>query len=750
MAFFISYYYYSFVIMKSRFIIIGILCISSSFEMKGQITHGGHPYPLINTKSFSEDMFKTMPSFDLKAQLQQDSIEFNGLKNSNRFAYKFMTDYTPYNSGIHYTLNDGTKIWRLGIRSKDAVSINLLFSEYELPEGARLFIYDPLQNQIKGSFTHQNNSEKGILPIAPIYGDELIIEYQEPANASFAGRLRLGEVNHAYRAIREPAGEPNINSCMPPLVCSLTEDDPYQNIGQSTVLLIIDGTYYCTGSLINNTRKDGTPYLLTASHCLNGNFTIKNQDYEEIAGKIIAFFNYNSPTCESPMRGTEEMSMVSSYFRAVNESTDMALLELMAIPPIYYRPYYAGFNATPTHKSPYVCIQHPQGSTKRFSITEKVVLDSFGDKSLNLNKMSFWHVPEWIVGCTAPGSSGAALYDKDYKIIGALTGGASSCFNPKDDFFYSLHHSWNNDKNENKQLKHWLSPNSDKTECEGMNPYENSSAVRLSHVLENKKYDQIETHLSDKSQFSFSINNSGYKEFAERYTLMSAVWIYGCYIVTPAISETDIPDIEICVYKGKDKPETLLATTPFKPVHPYLDEDNIKEQNKTLRRSQEHFVSFENPVKAEGNLFIGYKINNQTDFCAYNIKEGEISQNSVWIKTDEGWKESNRLEGTEFNTALFIDPVISYAADATSTENIQNESDIRICFERASKTIHVILTQQNQDYTYTLIDANGKVIDKQNINSCSYHSFSYSNLTSGIYILSISNSKEKRIQKILF
>ena len=55
-------------------------------------------------------------------------------------------------------------------------------------------------------------------------------------------------------------------------------------MGQSVVLLIIDGSVGCTGTLINNTDNDGKPYLLTASHCLNKQFTMKNPDYEKIAG----------------------------------------------------------------------------------------------------------------------------------------------------------------------------------------------------------------------------------------------------------------------------------------------------------------------------------------------------------------------------------------------------------------------------------------------------------------------------------
>ena len=43
--------------------------------------------------------------------------------------------------------------------------------------------------------------------------------------------------------------------------------------------------------------------------------------------------------CDTPLRGTEELSVASSYYRAVNEMADMALLELAEMPPIYYQPY---------------------------------------------------------------------------------------------------------------------------------------------------------------------------------------------------------------------------------------------------------------------------------------------------------------------------------------------------------------------------------------------------------------------------
>ena len=163
------------------------LCLFLGVSVKAQISHGGQPLPLTATKSLTEDMFIIMPPFDLAEQLRLDSLEATGLRSGFRFAYKFMTDYRPENSGVRFTLPDGTKVWRLGIRSEGALSLNVMFSENHLPEGARVFLYNNDQSEVLGSFNHLNNSERSILTVAQIKGDDLIYEYQEPKDAVFPG-----------------------------------------------------------------------------------------------------------------------------------------------------------------------------------------------------------------------------------------------------------------------------------------------------------------------------------------------------------------------------------------------------------------------------------------------------------------------------------------------------------------------------------------------------------------------------------
>ena len=91
-------------------ILLGTLGILFALPLAAQVSHGGHPLPLAALRSATADaqLFETLPSFDLSEQLRLDSLEQTDLRNGFHFAYKFMTDYTPHNSGVRFTTADGT------------------------------------------------------------------------------------------------------------------------------------------------------------------------------------------------------------------------------------------------------------------------------------------------------------------------------------------------------------------------------------------------------------------------------------------------------------------------------------------------------------------------------------------------------------------------------------------------------------------------------------------------------------------
>lgn len=729
------------------------LCLLITNHLTAQISHGGKPLPMTEINTRSGSIFKEMPPFDIEEQLRIDSLNESDLRSGYHFAYKFITDFTPENSGTRFTLADGTRVWRLGIRSAGAYSINVLFSEYEVPEGAQLFLYNPDQTHILGSFNQLNNSELGILPVSPVEGDKLIIEYQEPANAPFHGKLKIGEVNHDYRGFKryEPKGDDPYLWCMKPLACLQEETGKYNEIGRSVILIVINGVSACTGTLINNTENDGKPYILTASHCLNKKFEIKDPDYEQIAGNIVTFFNYESPLCDPIMRGTEEMSMASTLFRATNEDTDMALLELMETPPAYYLPYYAGWNAKDQGTAPYIGIHHPRASVKRFAKTKSAALTSFS----SFEKNGHWHVKEWTEGSTQDGSSGSPLFDNNNQIIGGLSGGGASCSQPYNDYYYTLAKSWDLSPDTDRQLKTWLDPANRNKEliCNGLDPYSTTPAIRLSNVSESGKTSAIETIVlpSPGTGPAFGNNSLDMTEFAEIYKTTGDATVFGIYIVNPSISNSENIDIEITVYSGYDKPERLLHTESFQPKFTTFEKEDFENVSKPLNRDQESFITFSEPVAVSGTFFVGYRIKSSTNnvfFSAFNLPKGQTTKNTTWINYKGQWMEATAHPTTPMSTSLFVDPVIQYNTASANT-SIEKNNPIRIFKGTSPGTVHILLPEDIRQARYSIFTADGKIRQDGTIYT-GQNRITIPSVTAGIHLIQITYNNESFTQKILF
>jgi hypothetical protein len=286
---------------KLSLTVVLVLACNTGNELRAQISHGGTPLfytPSSLLKSAgNNDFFIEMPPVNVDSLLKDDELNASNMRGSFRFAYKFYVDIEKGKSGKNYVLPDGTKVWQVGIRSRGAYSINVLFSEYKVPPGGKLFLYNSDRTQVIGSFTDENNSPGNILPVRPVAGDEIIVEYQEPANSEFEAQLKISEVNHDYKGFlrREPNQEtkpmprPGASlgpyACMPDVLCA----DPGDPNIRSVVLVMINGTDACTGTLLNTTNEDGEPVMLTAVHCLDINVN-PNTNYANVAGTIVCFF----------------------------------------------------------------------------------------------------------------------------------------------------------------------------------------------------------------------------------------------------------------------------------------------------------------------------------------------------------------------------------------------------------------------------------------------------------------------------
>lgn len=406
---------------------------------QAQVSEGGTPVGITHAGTLEKNIpVAVMPSFDLAALMNEDLVNDQRKDIPWRFGYNFSVNLNPDNSGIWEITENGNRLWRLKIFSKKAVSMNIIFGEYVIPEGGKVFVYNENGTHILGAFTYRNNLPHRKLGVDLIPGDAIIVEYFEPSTVAGKGKLMIEQVTHGYRGSPSSAKDfGDSGPCNNNVVCP--EGAPWQDQIRASAMNLVNGNTWCSGALVNNTCQDGTPYYLTANHCLSGS----------VASWVFRF-NYESPTCTPSADGPYNFTVSGATLRANNGSSDFALLELSSAPPSTYNVFYAGWDRSGTVPQKQVGIHHPSGDVKKISFDDEPALDtiSYG--------ISVWQISSWNDGTTEGGSSGSPLFDQNARIIGQLYGGSASCSSLTDDNYGRFSVSWDLGGTPSTQLKDWL------------------------------------------------------------------------------------------------------------------------------------------------------------------------------------------------------------------------------------------------------------------------------------------------------
>ena len=351
------------------------------------------------------------------------------------------------------TTNGNINIWRYKIYCPDALSLGINFDLYDLPEGAGVYIYSSDKQNVRGAFTDQNNNNLNRLPTAQFPGNSVIIEYNEPVNVEFQGELEIGSVSKSYLDLKSVANSWVQINC--------AEGQNWQNEKHAVCLMTFDEgfySYYCTGSLINNVRLDGTPYFLTANHCISNN---------TVAGTLVTYFNYENSTCDGHDASLDQ-SLSGAELVATNNYSDFTLLKLSEYPPEGYFPYYAGWDASGDKPTQGTSIHHPEGSYKCIAIDYNGPVSYNSaiqwDNRTRTMPNTHWEIT-YDVGTDESGSSGCSLFDENKRVVGQLHGGDSDY-----SYFGKFSVSWNHSSSISGQLKYWLDPeNSGTLRLDGIN-----------------------------------------------------------------------------------------------------------------------------------------------------------------------------------------------------------------------------------------------------------------------------------------
>src|SRR5712692_10541956 len=109
----------------------------------------------LQDKSQDQVQRKVLPKVDRERLLAEDQKRGKTPPRPLRFAVAIDVDFNLDNSGTWQTLPDG-RVWRLRIQSPGAVSHNLGITRYNMPDGAKLWIYTPDHKQVEGPYTARN------------------------------------------------------------------------------------------------------------------------------------------------------------------------------------------------------------------------------------------------------------------------------------------------------------------------------------------------------------------------------------------------------------------------------------------------------------------------------------------------------------------------------------------------------------------------------------------------------------------
>jgi hypothetical protein len=417
-----------------RLLLAAFVFFMISPKLQAQINHGGTPL------SWGEDLplqidWRTFESLDLKKLKKEDEATAKLKDAPWRFGVEHNVSWNCSETGT-WSKEDGFDVWRMGVRSNNTTSWSFYLSEFAIPKGGELFIWNEERTQFLGSFTHENVKPWNGFSIGLLRGNAAVLEYRQPQGLEAVAQIEVGQVVQGYRSLLIRQDELMQKTNQGPFgnsgACNINVNCPegadWQVEKKSVALIVNGGFAACTGSLVNNTANDGTPYFLTANHCLGS------------PNSWTYYFNHESSTC-SGSSGPTDQSISGGTLLVADGGSDVALIELSSSPPSAWDIEYVGWDATGNTPENATGIHHPSGDVKKICFEEDSPYES------STGGAQVWWIDAWENGVTEPGSSGSPLFDQNHRIIGQLYGGAAACSgtsnNGSYDFYGRFNISWN-------------------------------------------------------------------------------------------------------------------------------------------------------------------------------------------------------------------------------------------------------------------------------------------------------------------
>nr|WP_297162266.1 T9SS type A sorting domain-containing protein [uncultured Dysgonomonas sp.] len=452
------------------------LFISSVFSLSsfGQISEGGMPpsFSRVNTLRSASPVssISVNHNLDIKRLIWEDEIvEKNG--GPARVARVLPIDIDINKTGTWTTFSDSIKVWRQTIYAEGAKGLILSYKDFYIPEGAKLFIYNEDHSQVLGAYTKSTHPKGGSFATEIISGEKITLEYVVSATSSEQPRLVVEDVGYIYntRAARSYITPPKpINQSAPCMInVNCSAGDNWKNQKRGVVLLYFKVNQLwtaCSGSLVNNTKRDGTPYVLTANHCFVTDGII---DYSN----MLVYFNFEFPGCQNEEAIPETTRTLvgvdvlvnspieETSYGVITRGSDGALIKLKDNVPTEWKPFYNGWDRRNIAATSGVVIHHPNYDLKKITTYNRPIITTTFYGIMTGAPNASWQVVYDGNSVTQGGSSGSPLFSQEGLIIGTLSGGLSECTNLfRPDVYGKFSYHWDYLEGENRQMKKYLDP----------------------------------------------------------------------------------------------------------------------------------------------------------------------------------------------------------------------------------------------------------------------------------------------------
>lgn len=465
---------------------------------QAQISEGGLPTTFMKHESVKSALF--VERYEIKevqkpdvaaAQIEDASVNS---KETYRVGLNTFVDFNMSNSGTWLSLENGDKIWRLGIKSEGAKAIALYFaSPVSIPEGGKLHAYNERHSQYIGAYT---SNTPGFQSMEVVQGEVVTLEYYMPAGSSELPTIEISEIAHIYRGFEGRLGVfedgdihdlNRADACEVDVACSEINGWEDQRDAVVHYSFVSGGTFVCTGGVMNNTDEDCKPYILSANHCGEPTSSANITQHTW-------YFNYQRPNCSpgntTPYNGALSQTMSGGTFRASSslggqpasngsqvDGSDFVLVEMNTAIPASYNPHYAGWNTSASASGSGVGIHHPAGHEKKISTYTSALQNStYNGGWAGAHWYVIWSATTNGHGVTEGGSSGSPIFNANGQVVGHLSGGSSFCTaTGSPDLYGKIRFAWDMEgANANQQLKAWLDPGN--TGASSMNGSDNPCA----------------------------------------------------------------------------------------------------------------------------------------------------------------------------------------------------------------------------------------------------------------------------------